>query len=356
MKTLFDSFTLRQVTLRNRIAVSPMCQYSSVDGFSTDWHLVHLGSRAVGGAGLVITEAAAVSPEGRISPHDLGIYADPHVENLARITGFLRAQGAVAGVQLAHAGRKASTGRPWEGGKPVKPADGGWEPMAPSALPFDAGSLMPKAMDAADMKKVKQDFRQAVHRAVAAGFAWIELHAAHGYLLHSFLSPLSNQRTDEYGGSFENRVRFPLEVVRVVREVWPAGLPLAVRLSCTDWVEGGWDIDECTAFAKSLQAEGVDLIDCSSGGTSPNAKIPLGPGYQVPFAERIRAEAAIATGAVGLITTVEQAEEILVKEQADLILMAREFLRDPYFPIRHAKTVSGKRFPPPPVQYGRAFG
>jgi 2,4-dienoyl-CoA reductase-like NADH-dependent reductase (Old Yellow Enzyme family) len=356
MASLFDAFALRGIKLRNRIGVSPMCQYSSVDGFADDWHLVHLGSRAVGGAALVLTEATAVSAAGRISPADLGIYDDGHVEMLSRITRFIASQGAVPGMQLAHAGRKASTRKPWEGGKPIPVSESGWEPLGPSAIPFDKDSPKPRAMDMNDMERVKGEFRSAAARAHAAGFSWIELHAAHGYLLHSFLSPISNQRTDRYGGSFENRIRFPLETIRAVRESWPADKPLTVRLSCTDWVEGGWDIDQTVALSLLLKEEGVDLIDCSSGGTVPHAVIPVAPGYQVPFSARIRQDAGIATSAVGLIARAEQAEEIISKGEADLVFLAREFLRDPYWPIRHAKVVDGKREPPPPIQYGRAFG
>lgn len=355
MNSLFDSYTLRGVALRNRIGVSPMCQYSSVDGFADDWHLVHLGARAVGGAGLVMTEATAVSPEGRISPQDLGLYDDRHIGFLARINRFIAGQGAAPGIQLAHAGRKASTRRPWEGGKALYPLEGGWEPLGPSALPFDVHSPQPRAMAAGDMEKAKQDFVQAARRAQAAGFLLVELHMAHGYLLHSFLSPLSNQRADDYGGSFGNRVRFPLEVVRAVRAAWPEDKPLTVRLSCTDWVEGGWDIDESVAFSRLLKEAGVDLVDCSSGGAVPHARIPAAPGYQVPFSARIRKEAGIATSAVGLIAQAEQAEEIVAKGQADLVFLAREFLRDPYWPLRYAKVAGGKRFPAPPAQYARAF-
>lgn len=356
MASLFDTFVLRGVRLRNRIGVSPMCQYSSVDGFADDWHLVHLGSRAVGGAGLVITEATAVSREGRISPNDLGLYDDRHADMLARITRFISAQGAVPGIQLAHAGRKASTSRPWEGGKPLPASAGGWEPIGPSAIPFDPGSPRPKAMDAGLMQSVREEFRLAALRASRAGFEWLEIHAAHGYLLHSFLSPISNQRTDAYGGPFENRIRFPLEVVRAVREAWPDDKPLAVRLSCTDWVEGGWDIGDSIALSALLKEAGTDLVDCSSGGSVPHATVPAGPGYQVPFSARIRQEAGIATSAVGLIASPEQAEEIIADEQADLVFLAREFLRDPYWPLRHAQVKAGERTPPPPVQYARAFG
>ncbi|MDB5102403.1 MAG: namA [Fibrobacteres bacterium] len=356
MASLHDPFALRGVTLRNRIGVSPMCQYSSVDGFADDWHLVHLGSRAVGGAGLVITEATAVSAEGRISAADLGIYDDRHVEMLTRITRFIAAQGAVPGMQLAHAGRKASTARPWDGGKPVPVSAGGWQPIGASAIPFDKSSPTPRAMDEADMARVKDEFRMAARRAAQAGFAWIELHAAHGYLLHGFLSPISNQRTDRYGGPFENRIRFPLETIEAVRAVWPGDRPLAVRLSCTDWVEGGWDIEQSVAFSGLLKEAGVDLIDCSSGGTVSQAPIPVSPGYQVPFSARIRQDAGIATSAVGLIAKADQAREIIAKGEADLVFLAREFLRDPYWPLRNADIAEGKRNPAPPVQYGRAFG
>jgi 2,4-dienoyl-CoA reductase-like NADH-dependent reductase (Old Yellow Enzyme family) len=303
-----------------------------------------------------MTEATAVSAEGRISPGDLGLYDDRHVEGLARIVRFIVAQGAAAGVQLAHAGRKASTARPWDGGKAVARPEGGWEPLGPSAVPFDPASLVPREMGPADLEKAKEDFRRAARRAHAAGFAWVEVHAAHGYLLHSFLSPLSNRRTDAYGGPFENRVRYPLDVIRAVRAEWPQDKPLAVRLSCTDWIEGGWDLEQSVAFARLLKSEGVDLIDCSSGGAAPGAKIPAGPGYQVPFSARIRNEAGIATAAVGLIAKPDQAGEILRAGEADMVLLAREFLRDPYWPLRHAKEGDGARPPAPPKQYARAFG
>jgi 2,4-dienoyl-CoA reductase-like NADH-dependent reductase (Old Yellow Enzyme family) len=303
----------------------------------------------------VITEATAVSPEGRISPHDLGIYDDRHVEMLSRITAFITGQGSVPGIQLSHAGRKASTRRPWEGGKPIPPGEGGWEPVGPSAIPFDQHSPKPKAMAETDLDATMEDFRKAALRADAAGFGWLELHAAHGYLLHGFLSPISNQRTDENGGGFENRIRFPMRVVRAVREVWPREKPLTVRLSCTDWVDGGWDLDQSVAFSGLLKDAGVDLIDCSSGGTVPHVKIPVAPGYQVPFSARIREDAGIATSAVGLIARPDQAEEIIAKEQADLVFLAREFLRDPYWPLRHGKVADGRRLPEPPVQYARAF-
>ncbi len=337
MSGLFEPLTLRGVTLRNRITVSPMCEYSSEDGFANDWHLVHLGSRAVGGAGLVFTEASAVTPGGRISPADLGIYRDEHVEKLREIAGFIHDHGAVAGIQLAHAGRKASTAVPWFGGKPVDPSEGGWQPIfGPSAVPFADDYQVPHALTRDEIAEVVVAFARAARRALLAGFRVAEIHAAHGYLLHEFLSPLSNERTDEYGGSFENRTRVVREVVRAVRGVWPAELPLFIRISSTDWVEGGWDIDQSVALALELQPLGVDLVDCSSGGNVARANIPLAPGYQVPFAERIRAESGIATGAVGLITEAHQADEIIRSGQADIVLLAREMLRDPYWPLHAA--------------------
>jgi 2,4-dienoyl-CoA reductase-like NADH-dependent reductase (Old Yellow Enzyme family) len=336
---LFEPLRLRDVRLRNRIAVSPMCEYSSEDGFATDWHFVHLGSRAVGGAGLVMTEAAAVLPEGRISPQDLGMYLDAHVEPLARIARFVHDQGAVAGAQLAHAGRKASTARPWEGGGPLTLEQGGWRPiLAPSALAFAEGGIVPQAMTRDDIVWAIEGFSQAAARALAAGFRVIEIHAAHGYLIHEFLSPVSNTRTDEYGGSFENRARFLREIVAAVRSVWLERLPLFVRISATDWVDDGWRLDDAVALARDLRDAGVDLIDCSSGGTVPGAAIPLGPGYQVPFAERIRREADIMTAAVGLITEPHQADEIIRQGRADLVVLARAMLRDPYWPL-HAASV-----------------
>ncbi len=351
---LFSPLTLRDVTLRNRIGVSPMCQYSSEDGFANDWHLVHLGTRAVGGAGLVMTEAAAVTPEGRISPQDLGIWKDEHVEMLARIFRFLSANGAVPGVQLAHAGRKASTSPPWSGGHAVSEEEGGWRPIvAPSALPFSDDAIVPEALDQAGIARIVRAFADAAERALCAGAHVIEIHAAHGYLIHEFLSPLSNQRTDEYGGSFANRTRIARESVQAVRRVWPEKYPLFVRISATDWAAGGWDIDQSVALARELKGLGVDLIDCSSGGAVPGVRIPIAPGYQVPFAERIRNEAEIATAAVGMITAPEQAEEILETGQADMILMAREFLRDPYWPLLAAPELGAQV--EPPVQYGRAF-
>lgn len=353
MTDLLTPLTLRDVTFRNRVVVSPMCQYSSVDGFANDWHLVHLGSRAVGGAGLVMTEATAVTPEGRISPADLGLWKDAHGEFLARIVAFLEGQGAIAGIQLAHAGTKASTAPPWEGGGPVDAQAGGWRPvLGPSPRPFADGHPVPEALDEAGIQRIVQAFAEATTRALRAGFRVVEVHAAHGYLLHSFLSPLANQRTDRYGGSFENRTRLVKEVVTAVRAQWPAHLPLFVRLSCTDWVEGGWDLPQSIQLAKDLKGLGVDLIDCSSGGMVPVAVIPAGPGYQTAFAARIKAEAGIATGAVGIITAPAQADHVLRTEQADMVLIAREMLRDPYW-VLHAAKALGKDVPWP-KQYERA--
>ena len=353
MSVLFSPLTQRSITLRNRIVVSPMCQYSCTDGFATDWHLVHLGARAVGGAAVVIAEATAVEARGRISPADVGLWQEAHVEPLARVTRFLREQGAVPAVQLAHAGRKASTARPWEGGGPVPPAQGGWPVVAPSAVPFAGDHPVPGALDAANIAGIVQAFATAAKRALAAGFEIIEVHSAHGYLLHQFLSPLSNRRTDRYGGPFENRIRLLTEVVDAVRAVWPERLPLWVRVSATDWAEaGGWDLPQTIALAKILKTRGVDLLDCSSGGTLPQAKIPAGPGFQVPFAEAVRREAGLATGAVGLITQPDQAEKIVAEGRADVILLARQFLRDPYWPL-HAARALGATIAWP-VQYQRA--
>ena len=353
MAELFSVFALRDVQLRNRIVVSPMCEYSCSDGFANDWHVVHLGSRAVGGAGLVFTEATAVTPDGRISPADLGIYGDEHVEELARIVRFGKSHGAVMGMQLAHAGRKASTAAPWVGDGPVSIADGGWRPVyAPSAIPFSPTGIVPDALDDAGIAAIVAAFAAGARRSAAAGFEVIELHAAHGYLLHQFHSPISNRRTDRYGGSFENRIRLTLEVVDAIRAVWSEASPLFVRLSATDWVDGGWTIGESVELARILKRRGVDLIDVSSGGTIPNATIPLAPGYQVPFAARIRREAGIATGAVGLITEAAQAEHILADGSADLIFLARALLRDPYWPL-HAAHELGIDVAWPP-QYLRA--
>ena len=352
MALLFEPLALRGITLKNRIVVSPMCQYSSVDGFANDWHLVHLGSRAVGGAGLIIAEATAVSPEGRISPEDLGIWKDEHVPMLQRITAFIAAQGSVAGIQLAHAGRKASTYSSWTGQGAVPEHEGGWPVVGPSAVAFADSYPQPTALDAAGIEKVIADFRSAAARALAAGFQVIELHAAHGYLLHEFLSPLSNHRTDQYGGSFENRIRLLLEVVAATRQVWPDALPLIVRLSVTDWTDGGWNADESVQLAAMLKVRGVDLLDCSTGGNVPQAPIPVGPGYQVQFAERIKQETGLLTGAVGLITTAAEAEAILENGQADVVLLAREFLREPYFPLLAAQELGVEMAWP--VQYERA--
>jgi 2,4-dienoyl-CoA reductase-like NADH-dependent reductase (Old Yellow Enzyme family) len=359
MSHLFSPISFRDVTLPNRIAVSPMCEYSSVDGFANDWHLVHLGSRAVGGAGLVFTEATAVLPEGRITPNDLGLWKDEHVPMLGRIVEFLHGQGAHAGIQLAHAGRKASKGRPWDGERLLSPEENGWSNvMAPSELAFADGYARPLPLDLAGIAEVKQAFVAAARRALAAGFDVVELHAAHGYLFHEFLSPLSNKRTDAYGGSFENRIRLLVETTDAVRAVWPERLPLFVRISATDWADqttgNGWDVDQSVELAKVLKQHGVDLVDCSSGGNVAGATIPTGPGYQVPFAERIRSQAEIATGAVGQITAAPQADQIVRNGEADLVLLAREMLRDPYWPL-HAAEVLGVSMTCP-AQYLRAAG
>jgi 2,4-dienoyl-CoA reductase-like NADH-dependent reductase (Old Yellow Enzyme family) len=352
MPSLFDSLQLRDLTLSNRIVVSPMCQYSSIDGFANDWHLVHLGSRAVGGASLVITEATAVTADGRISPKDLGIYRDEHVEMLSRIVTFIHEQGSAAGIQLAHAGRKGSTAEPWKGGAKVDVADGGWEPVGPTNAPFAPNYPTPRELTSAEIADVIVAFRRAAVRARAAGFDVVEIHAAHGYLLHEFLSPLSNTRTDHFGGSFDNRARLVREVVSGVRQVWPDRLPVFVRISATDWTRGGWDIEDSIALAKQLAPLGVDLIDCSTGGNVPNATIVPAPGYQVPFAARVKKDAGVATGAVGLITTALQADRIIRDGQADCVILAREMLRDPYFPLHAAKELGAEvRWP---VQYLRA--
>jgi 2,4-dienoyl-CoA reductase-like NADH-dependent reductase (Old Yellow Enzyme family) len=351
---LFSPLTIRDVQFRNRIVVSPMCQYSSTDGCANDWHLVHLGSRAVGGAALVFTEAAAVLEDGRISPDDLGIWKDAQIEMLARIFHFIEGQGAVPGMQLAHAGRKASTSAPWKGGKSLGVAEGGWSPIfGPSPLAFDAGYQTPRELDQSGIERVREAFAHGAQRALQAGAKVMEIHAAHGYLLHSFLSPLSNRRTDQYGGLFENRIRLLCETVLAVRHAWPEKYPLFVRISATDWTEGGWTGEDSVALAKKLKPLAVDLIDCSSGGNVPNAKIPIGAGYQVPFAAQIRREAEIATGAVGMITAPEQADHIVRTGQADLVLMAREFLRHPYWPLNAACPLHQKM--DAPSQYGRAF-
>lgn len=334
MVHLFDPLKLRGVEFANRIVVSPMCQYSCVDGFATDWHFVHLGSRAVGRAAAVIAEATAITADSRISPQDLGIWKDAHIEPLRRAFSFIADQGSVPGIQLAHAGRKASTNQPWNGGKPITPAEGGWTPIfAPSALSFADGYQVPQALTVGEIASVVDAFAAAAGRALAAGAKLIELHSAHGYLLHSFLSPLSNQRTDQYGGSFANRIRIVCEVVAAVRKVWPEKYPLWVRISATDWTEGGWTVEESVELAKTIKPLGVDLIDCSSGGNVARARIPVGPGYQVAFAEKIRREAGIPTGAVGMITDPAQADQIIRSSQADVVILARQFLRDPYWPL-----------------------
>jgi 2,4-dienoyl-CoA reductase-like NADH-dependent reductase (Old Yellow Enzyme family) len=352
-KGLFDELTIRDVRLANRIAVSPMCQYSCEDGLATDWHFVHLGSRAVGGAALVIAEATAVLPEARISPQDLGIWSEAHIEPLARIAQFIHSQGSVAGIQIAHAGRKASTARPWDGAGKLTEQEGGWNDIvAPSAVAFAPNYPMPAAVTVERIASIVDAFGKAAQRALDAGFRVLEIHSAHGYFLHEFLSPLSNHRSDQYGGSFENRTRIVREVVNRVRQYWPERLPLFIRISATDWVEGGWDTDQAVELARSLRTLGVDLVDCSSGGNIADAKIPMAPGYQVPFAERIRRDAGILTGAVGMITEAQQADDIIRRGQADIILLAREMLRDPYWPL-HAAAQLGKQISWP-AQYLRA--
>jgi 2,4-dienoyl-CoA reductase-like NADH-dependent reductase (Old Yellow Enzyme family) len=348
---LFSPFELRQKKFKNRIFVSPMCQYSSKDGMPNDWHLVHLGSRAVGGAALVMVEATAVSPEGRISPWDSGMWSDEHAAAFRRITAFVKAQGSIPGIQLAHAGRKGSIDVPWRGDKPLSTEEGGWKPVAPSPIPFKKGSPVPAEMTPGDMEEVASQFRAAAGRSLDAGFEVLELHMAHGYLLHEFLSPLSNHRKDDYGGQLENRERFPLKVAERVREVWPEFLPLFVRISCTDWAEEGWDLAQSIDFCRRLIDLGVDLIDCSSGGLVPDAVIPAGPGYQTPFSAAIRREVGIPTGAVGYITAPAQAEQIIATGQADVIILAREMLRHPYWPLHAARAL--KVDIPWPNQYTR---
>jgi len=353
MTHLFDPLAIRDITFANRVFVSPMCQYSSTDGYANDWHFVHLGSRAVGGAGLVLTEATAVLPEGRISPHDLGIWMEDHIEPMARIVRFIHEQGSVAGMQLAHAGRKAGTHRPWAGHGRVPESEGGWNNVvAPSELAFTDDYPMPHALSLDGIKNIVSAFAAAARRACEAGFRVLEIHAAHGYLIHEFLSPFSNQRTDAYGGSFENRTRILRETVAAVRGLWPERAPLFVRISATDWIDGGWDIEQSVELARQLSDLGADLIDCSSGGNVAHAKIPAGPGYQTPFAEQIRREANILTGAVGMITSPIQAEHIMVSGQADAVIIARELLRDPYWPL-HAARELGQPISWP-VQYLRA--
>ncbi len=352
MSKLLSPLTIKDITLRNRIVVSPMCMYSAIDGFANDWHLVHLGSRAVGGAGLIIQEATAVTAQGRISPGDLGLYHDSQIDMLKRITSFILAQGSVAGIQLAHAGRKAGCAVPWEGSRQLKINEGGWKTVAPSAIGFLPEDAIPEALDEEGILNIILAFKDAARRAFHAGYQVIEIHGAHGYLVHEFLSPLSNHRTDAYGGSFENRIRLLLAIVSAVQTVWPESLPLFVRISSTDWAEGGWDIDEAVQLASILKSQGVDLIDCSSAGLVPWAKIPIGPGFQVPFSERIKKETGILTGTVGLITEAQQAEEILQKDQADLVLIARESLRDPYFALNADKLLDNHM--EWPLQYLRA--
>jgi len=353
MSQLFTPLTIRDIVFGNRIVVSPMCQYSANDGMAGDWHLVHLGSRAVGGAGLVFTEATAVSPEGRISAHDLGIWKDEQIEGLRRIVKFVRAQGSEIGIQLAHAGRKASVREPWNGGKAVKENEGGWPVVAPSPVAFDEHYAQPGELSHAGIRQVVADFKAAARRAMLAGFKVLELHAAHGYLVHQFLSPLSNRREDEYGGVFENRIRLLAEIVDAVRSGWPPGYPLFVRISATDWAEGGWSVEEAIRLAGILKEKGVDVIDCSSGGLVPYQKIPVAPGYQVAFSQRIRSATGILTGAVGVITDAMQAESILVTGQADLVFLARQLLRDPYFPLHAADELRQKEIHWP-LQYERA--
>jgi 2,4-dienoyl-CoA reductase-like NADH-dependent reductase (Old Yellow Enzyme family) len=355
MPQLFDSFTLRGVTLRNRIGVSPMCQYSAEDGMANDWHLVHLGARAVGGAGLIIAEATAVSPEGRISPEDLGIWSDAHIEPLARITRFIKQHGAVPGIQIAHAGRKAGTARPWEGGHPLDNASGGWDVLAPSPVPFHDGYRTPHELTLEEIHQIEEQFVDAALRAKRAGFEWLEIHGAHGYLIHSFYSPLSNHRTDEYGGSFENRIRFLLEIAQKVRAVWDDDKPLTVRLSATDWRKDGWTVEDSVELAIALKGVGVDLIDASSGGVVAGVKIPVEPGYQVMLAETIRRGAEIPTAAVGLITDPIHADEIVRNGQADVVLLGREMLRDPYWTLHAAQTLNQREALSVPPQYLRAF-
>ncbi len=353
---LFQPLTIKSVTLRNRIGVSPMCEYSSEDGVATDWHLVHLGSRAVGGAGLVIAEATAVSPEGRITPGDAGIWADKHIEPIARINRFIKQHGAVPGIQLAHAGRKASAQLPWQGGAHLADDNGGWQTLAPSAVAFgDPLNKIPRTLTETEILQVQNNFVAAAKRALATGIEWLELHFAHGYLAHEFLSPISNQRTDKYGGTFENRIRFALETTHAVRAVWPDKLPFTVRISATDWIDGGWDLNQSIELARRLKTEGVDLIDCSSGGNVALAKIPVGAGYQIEFAEKIRREAGISTATVGMITEPTHADEIIRNGRADLVLLAREFLREPYWPRIAAEKLGQKDKLPPPNQYARAW-
>lgn len=355
MTHLFDPLNLRDVTLRNRIGVPPMCQYSAIDGLANDWHLVHYGARAAGGAGLIIVEATAVEARGRISPNDLGIWSDEHVEPLARIVDFMRSYGATPAIQIGHAGRKAGTAQPWKGGQPLSDEEGGWDNVGPSPIPFDKGYRTPLELTTEDLVQIKQAFVDGAVRAGAAGFDMVELHGAHGYLLHSMHSPLSNQRTDNYGGSLQNRIRFTLEVAEAVRAIWPERKPMAVRISCTDWVDGGWTLDESVELSKELKALGVDLIDCSSGGGAPDAVIPAAPGFQVPFAAAIREQAQIATATVGLITEPMQAAQIVGNGQADIVLIGREMLRNPHWPLKAAMVLRQSPEKLSPNQYKRSY-
>jgi 2,4-dienoyl-CoA reductase-like NADH-dependent reductase (Old Yellow Enzyme family) len=353
MPHLFEPLKIKDITLRNRIGLSPMCTYSYDDGFANDWLLIHLGTRAAGGAGLIIAEATAVEARGRISAYDLGIWSDAHIAPLKRLTRAIKENGAVAGIQIAHAGRKAGLKRPWDTGQtPAKPPQN-WQPVGPSPIAFNKSYAAPHALSVNEIRDVQDSFRLGAQRALDAGFEWLEIHAAHGYLLHSFYSPISNQRNDEYGGSFENRIRFLLETTRAIRGVWPEHLPLTVRITGTDWIEGGWSVEESVELAKRLKTEGVDLIDCSSGGGVDGAKIPVAPGYQVPIAEAVRRGADIPTAAVGLITDPVQADEIIRKGQADLVLLGRELLRNPYWPLQAAQKLEQPA--PIPPQYLRAF-
>lgn len=350
---LFAPLNIRQVRLKNRIAMSPMCQYSSEDGFANDWHFIHLTSRAIGGCAIILTEAAAVTPEGRISPEDLGIWKDEHISYLKKINEMILSYDAMPGIQLAHAGRKASTKRPWAEGDVVVTKDrGGWQPIAPSPIPFADGFPVPTEIELNQIKNIPDSFAQAAVRALKANYKIVEIHSAHGYLLHEFLSPLSNQRKDKYGGSLENRMRLLIEVVEAIRKVWPQDLPLFVRISASDWIDGGWSLSESIQLSKVLKQKDVDLIDASSGGSVPHARIPMGPGYQTPFAQAIKREAQIATGAIGGISSPQQADHIIRTEQADIVLLGRELLRDPYFPLRAAKELG--RDIVWPVQYARA--
>ncbi len=352
MSRMFSPIQIRELTIPNRIFMSPMCQYSSPDGCPNDWHLAHLGSRAVGGAGLIMTEATAISVEGRISPDDLGIWSDAQAEAFVKLVNFVRAQGAIAGIQLAHAGRKASVAAPWLGGQPLDSKNRGWQPCAPSPLPFASGHQAPRELTLADLDAIHDQFSAATHRAHRAGFQIVELHAAHGYLLHQFLSPLSNRRTDEFGGTLENRMRFPLRIARTIRSIWPDSLPMFVRISATDWMEEGWDLEQSLQFCSHLKELGIDLIDCSSGGLVPDAVIPAGPGFQVPFASAIKVSTGLLSGAVGLITQPAQAEQIIATGLADAVFLGRELLRAPYWPLHAARTLGVKSTWP--EQYERA--